>query len=216
MKISSFVLLLIVWLTACAADAPPPVIAGEDTTKPVILVVGDSLSAGYGIELADGWVSLLQKRLQTERLDYNVINASVSGDTTSGGLARLKMALPRHNPTVVVIELGGNDGLRGIPLPVLENNLNAMIELSHDAGAQVALLGMRIPSNYGPRYTEQFHNLYKKTSRRYKLPFVDFFMEGVALDAGLMQSDGIHPNTAAQPRLLDNAWPAIEEAISVR
>ena len=203
-------------LAACAADSPPPAITSDDGEKPVVLVVGDSLSAGYGIELEQSWVSLLQQRLDSDGFGYRVINASVTGDTTSGGLARLKTALPKHNPALVVIELGGNDGLRALPLPVIESNINRMIELSRDAGAAVALLGMRIPTNYGPRYTAEFHGLYQKAAKRYQLPLVDFFMDGVALDASLMQADGVHPNAAAQPRLLDNAWPAIEQALLAR
>lgn len=210
-------MLLLVSLGACSADTPPaaPLTVSGDA-RPVVLVIGDSLSAGYGIELRDGWVSLLQERLDAEGLNYNVVNASVSGDTTSGGLARLKNALPRHNPALVVIGLGGNDGLRAIGLPVIQKNLNAMIELSQQAGAGVALLGMRIPTNYGLRYAEKFHQLYQDAAERHDLPLVEFFMEGVALDMGLMQADGIHPNAKAQPRLLDNAWPAVKQALAAR
>jgi len=212
----SLAFLLSINLAACAADSPPPAITSDDGGKPVILVVGDSLSAGYGIEIRQTWVSLLQQRLNMQGHDYDVVNASVSGDTTSGGLTRLKTALPKHNPVLVVLELGGNDGLRALPLPVIESNLNTMIELSRDAGAAVALLGMRIPTNYGPRYTQKFHALYQEAAKRHELPLVDFFMDGVALDANLMQADGVHPNAAAQPKLLDNAWPAIEQALLAR
>ncbi|MDH3645657.1 MAG: arylesterase [Gammaproteobacteria bacterium] len=213
----SFVLLLLANLAACAGDKPaaPLAVAGDDN-RPVILIVGDSLSAGYGIELEQGWVSLLQQRLDSNGHRYRVFNASITGDTTSGGLARLKTALSQHTPALVVIELGGNDGLRGIPLQVVESNLNAMIKQSETAGARVALLGMRIPTNYGPRYAEKFHRLYQDAARHHDVSLVKFFMDGVALDASLMQSDGVHPNAAAQPRLLDNAWPAIKQALTTR
>lgn len=179
----------------------------------MILVVGDSLSAAYGIELSDGWVALLQKQLTELGFAHKVVNASITGDTTAGGLARLDAALKRHRPEIVIVELGGNDGLRGISLSVVEANLNAMIERSVKADAQVALLGIRIPVNYGQRYAEKFHGLYAKIARQHELPLVDFFLEGVALQPALMQADGIHPNAAAQPRLLSNAWPAIEQAL---
>lgn len=182
--------------------------------SPAILVVGDSLSAGYGIDADKGWVALLQKKIDDAGLSHRVVNASVSGDTTAGGLARLEKALPKHRPSVVVIELGGNDGLRGLPLRIVERNLNDMVTVSRAHGAAVALLGIRIPTNYGKRYAEAFHALYAKTADRHALPLVDFFLEGVALEADLMQSDGIHPNAAAQPVLLENAWPAIEEAMA--
>ncbi len=204
-------------ITACTAD--PPVAAAvpaapDSGEMPVILVVGDSLSAAYGIGMEQGWVALLQRRLTAEGAGYRVINASISGDTTSGGLSRLQAALPKHEPALVVIELGANDGLRGIPLQVVERNLDEMIRISQAQGARVVLLGMRIPTNYGPRYAEQFHSIYQSLARRHELPFVEFFLDGVALDPGLMLPDGIHPNAAAQPRLLDNAWPAIAVALS--
>lgn len=188
--------------------------AGGSEGDPAILVVGDSLSAGYGLELSRGWVALLEHRLADRDYGHRVINASVSGDTTSGGLSRLTKALPKHRPEVVIIELGGNDGLRGIPLRVVEKNLAAMIVASRKSGAAVALLGMRIPENYGRRYANQFHSLYKKLADAHGVALVDFFLDGVALDPGLMQADGIHPNAEAQSALLNNAWPAVETALS--
>lgn len=185
----------------------------EDGQAPVLLVVGDSLSAAYGIALADGWVALLQDRLSAPAYEFRVINASVSGDTTSGGLARLPLALRKHHPALVVIELGGNDGLRGLPVKVMKTNLERMIEVSREQGAEVVLLGIHIPSNYGPRYAQKFHDVYLELAQQHDLPLIDFFLDGVALDETLMQADGIHPNAIAQPRLLDNAWPAIAAAL---
>ena len=181
--------------------------------SPTLLVVGDSLSAGYGLELGEGWVDLLATRLTDTGYEYRIVNASISGDTTAGGLARLVPALKKHTPAIVVIGLGGNDGLRGIPLKTVRKNFEQIVECSRDAGAEVVLLGMRIPGNYGRRYADEFHGLYGELADAYNLPWVDFFMDGVALDMGLMQPDGIHPNAAGQSRLLDNAWPAIVAAL---
>ncbi len=181
--------------------------AAEGSQK--ILVLGDSLSAGYGLELGESWVDLLQNRLNNQGYEFTLVNASISGDTSSGGLARLPQALKRHQPALVIVELGGNDGLRGFPLKVLRRNLSAIIAMARATGAQVALLGMRIPENYGTRYANGFHASYGELAQEHQLAFVDFFMEGVALDRSLMQADGIHPNARAQARLLDNAWPAI-------
>lgn len=178
-----------------------------------ILVVGDSLSAGYGLERGESWVDLLQNRLHALGYEYQVINASISGDTTAGGLARLGPALARYSPAVVVIELGGNDGLRGLSLAVVRRNLHSMIEQARAANAEVVLLGMRIPTNYGKRYTERFHALYGDLARRFELSWISFFMDGVATDTSLMQSDGIHPSAEAQPLLLDNAWCAIQAVL---
>lgn len=184
---------------------------------PTILVMGDSLSAGYGIDLQQGWVSLLEQRLRENNLPHQVVNASISGETTRGGLTRLPAALKRHQPDIVILELGGNDGLRGLPLEILKDNLATMIELSQQAGAQVVLMEMRIPPNYGPRYTEKFQNVYSELAERYNLPLVSFFLTGVADNPVLMQGDGIHPRAEAQPRMLDNVWlvlePLLEETL---
>lgn len=192
-------------LLLLALLAPWPALAA-----PALLVLGDSLSAAFGIDTRSGWVSLLAERLAARGLDLRVVNASISGDTTAGGLARLPPLLAEHRPRVVVIELGGNDGLRGLPLPVVRGNLESLIRASRDAGARVLLLGMRIPPNYGPRYTEAFHTLYADLAQRYQVPLVPFFLDGVAAQPGLMQDDGIHPRAEAQPHLLDNVWPALE------
>lgn len=203
-----FLALLLVFAVPAAADV------AENPAAPTVLVLGDSLSAGYGIALEESWVTLLEARLAREGYGHRVINASVSGDTTSGGLARLAPALERHRPELVIIELGGNDGLRGLPLEVVRSNFEAMIEKSREAGAEVVLLGMRIPINYGPRYAESFHALYGELAERYGLEWVEFFLDGVALQEHLMLPDGIHPNAAAQPVLLDNAWPAVAAALA--
>lgn len=178
--------------------------------EPTILVVGDSLSAGYGIEVSHGWVSLLQRRLQEAGFPHHVVNASISGDTTRGGLSRLPAALERHDPAMVILELGGNDGLRALPLQEIRANLAGMIELSQQAGAQVILVEMRIPPNYGPTYTEKFQALFGELARRYDIPMVPFLLRGVADKAALMQGDGIHPRAEAQSRILDNVWPMLE------
>lgn len=175
-----------------------------------ILVVGDSISAAYGIDINDGWVTLLEQRLAEDGLSYQVVNASISGDTSAGGRYRLPALLERHQPELVILELGGNDGLRGLPLTNLQDNLLTMSQLAKAQGAQVLLLGMRIPPNYGPRYTEGFYQVYQHVAAQEQLPLVAFFLDGVGGDSELVQLDGIHPTAQAQPILLDNAWPAIQ------
>lgn len=179
-----------------------------------ILVFGDSISAGYGLKAEESWVSLLQKRLVAQGYGYRVVNASVSGETTSGGIARLPRALDLHAPQIVVIELGANDGLRGLPLDLSRRSLAGMIEAAQAQGAAVLLLGMRVPPNYGARYADSFHQMYAGLARQYDVPLVPFFMEKVALEPGLMQADGLHPTAAAQPLLLDTAWPALRRLIT--
>jgi acyl-CoA thioesterase-1 len=178
--------------------------------QPTILVFGDSISAAYGIRVEEGWVSLLQKKLTTQGYGYRVVNASVSGETTGGGLARLPRALERHRPAILILELGGNDALRGLSLNEVRTNLDGMIRKSQAAGARVVLAGMRMPPNYGPRYSQEFQAMYSELSREHRLPLIPFVMEGVALDASLMQADGIHPNAKAQPLLLSKIWPRLE------
>lgn len=176
---------------------------------PTILIVGDSLSAGYGLAIHENWPALLQERLQASGYPHRVVNASISGDTTSGGLARLPRALERNTPAVVVIGLGGNDGLRAIPIPEIRRNLARMIQLSQDAGAEVLLAGVHIPPNYGPAYTEAFHQVYHELAQEYGTGLLPFILDGVALDPALMQDDGLHPTAAAQPRIVDNVWPEL-------
>jgi acyl-CoA thioesterase-1 len=178
---------------------------------PVILVFGDSISAGYGLgRVEQGWVALLQTRLKEQEYGYQVVNASVSGETTAGGLARLPRALTLHQPKIVVLELGGNDGLRALPIAQMRANLVRMIDLSTAAGAKVLLLGMRMPPNYGPDFTEQFRLCYSEVARDKKLPLVPFLLNDIALSPNLMQADGIHPNELGQPQLLTNIWPSLK------
>jgi acyl-CoA thioesterase-1 len=199
--VKRFFVLLVFCLTVVPAGA----------AAPVILVFGDSISAGYGLpRVEQGWVALLQARLNDQGYGYQVINASVSGETTEGGLARLPRALNLHHPAIVVLELGGNDGLRALPVAQMRDNLSRMAELAEAAGAKVALLGMRMPPNYGPQYAAQFTQAYSDVARDKKLPFVPFVLAGIATSPGLMQADGIHPNDAGQPQLLDNVWPALK------
>jgi acyl-CoA thioesterase-1 len=175
-----------------------------------LLVVGDSISAGFGLDTRQGWVTLLQQRLRDEGFDDKVVNASISGDTSAGGQARLAALLARHKPEVVVLELGGNDGLRGQPPQQLQQNLASMIDRSRAAGAKVLLLGMRLPPNYGVRYTTAFAQVYQTLATEKQVPLVPFFLEGVGGVPELMQADGIHPAQKAQKQLLENAWPAIK------
>jgi acyl-CoA thioesterase I len=178
---------------------------------PVILVFGDSISAGYGLaHVEQGWVELLKTRLKTLGYGYEVVNASVSGETTAGGLARLPRALELHHPKVVVIELGGNDGLRALPIPQMRANLEQMTDLAAAAGAKVLLLGMRMPPNYGLQYTEQFRESFSAIARDKKIPVVPFLLDDIALSPNLMQDDDIHPNALGQPKLLENVWPALQ------
>lgn len=173
----------------------------------VVLVVGDSLSAAYGIDQDEGWVALLQQRLGKDYPDYRVVNASISGDTTRGGLGRIDAALRTHAPAVVIVELGGNDGLRGLPVKEMRTNLGAIITKSLAAQARVLLVGMRIPPNYGPLYTKNFEAVFTGLAQQFDVARVPFLLDGVALKLDLVQDDGIHPRAAAQPRMLENVWP---------
>lgn len=175
--------------------------------------MGDSLSAAYGIELEQGWVHLLKEPL-TKYPDWQIINASVSGETTSGGLARLPKLLSEHQPKIVIIELGGNDGLRGQPLKLMEKNLQAMIDASKNSGAEVLLIGMQIPPNYGQRYTNQFKATYSQLAEKNQLALVDFLLSDVATHAEYMQKDGIHPTAEAQPIIVKNVWPVVEKMLA--
>jgi acyl-CoA thioesterase-1 len=177
----------------------------------VILVFGDSISAGYGLPQIDqGWVSLLQARLSASGYGYRVVNASVSGETTAGGLARLPRALAVHHPALVILELGGNDGLRALPVGAMRANLAKMVELVRAAGAKVLLLGIRIPPNYGADYAEQFRTTYTSLGQELHVAVLPFLLADIALVPGLMQADGIHPNESAQGKLVANVWPSLE------
>jgi len=175
-----------------------------------VLVVGDSISAALGLDTRQGWVSLLQNRLQEGGFAHQVVNASISGDTSSGGLARLPALLSQHRPQLVIIELGGNDGLRGQPPAQLQQNLARMVDSATASGAKVLLLGMRLPPNYGQRYTQAFAQVFSDVAADKQVPLVPFLLEGVGGVPGMMQADGIHPAVAAQPRLLENVWPTLE------
>jgi acyl-CoA thioesterase-1 len=184
--------------------------AAARAEAPVILVFGDSISAGYGLRLEQGWVELLKTRLKSQGYGDQVVNASVSGETTAGGLARLPRALELHHPSIVILELGGNDGLRGLPIAQMRANLTQMATLSTAAGAKVLLLGMRMPPNYGPEYTKQFAMVFSDLASEKKIPFVPFLLTDIALSPALLQDDDIHPNALGQPILLDNVWPTLK------
>jgi acyl-CoA thioesterase-1 len=185
--------------------------ASAHAEAPVILVFGDSISAGYGLARVElGWVELLKTRLNTQGYGYQVVNASVSGETTAGGLARLPRALELHHPKIVILELGGNDGLRALPIPQMRDNLTQIIELASAAGAKVLVLGMRMPPNYGQQYTDQFAMVFSDLARDKKIPLVPFLLTDIALSPTLLQGDDIHPNAAGQPVLLENVWPALK------
>jgi acyl-CoA thioesterase-1 len=203
-------------LLACLAPAATPwaATAAEGGSGPVLLVVGDSLSAEYGLARGTGWVQLLADRLRASGSDYRVVNVSISGETTSGGRSRLPALLKQHQPKIVVLELGANDGLRGLPLNVMKDNLGAMIRQSQAAGAKVLLVGVRVPPNYGRDYTERFAATYAALAREHKAALVPFLLEGFAEQLDLFQPDRIHPSAQAQPRMLDNVWPALQPLVS--
>lgn len=189
------ILVFTLLLTVCVCQA---------STGPRLLVLGDSLSAAYGLPTEEGWVALLAQHLEQSGSNYQVVNASISGETTQGGLVRLPPLITRHQPSLVIIELGANDGLRGFPLPVMNDNLRQMIALSQDSGAEVLLIGMRIPPNYGSKYTAMFHNSFRDLASESQVPLVPFLLEGVAAVEGMIQADGLHPTSEAQSRILDN------------
>ena len=172
-----------------------------------IVVLGDSISASYGFEVQHGWVALLEQKLKSSHPDYTMVNASISGDTTAGGLARLPLLLKQYKPEIILLELGANDGLRGMSLKVMQQNLSAIIKQSLKSGARVLLLSMRIPSNYGKRYTDMFYNSYQKVASKHKISVVPFILEDVALDKSQLQSDGLHPNEKAQPIIANHIAP---------
>ncbi|CAN0621584.1 multifunctional acyl-CoA thioesterase I and protease I and lysophospholipase L1 [Burkholderia multivorans] len=194
---------------ALAAAATGPAIGATPPEAPVIVVLGDSLSAEYGLPRDTGWVTLLRQRLAAERIDYSVANASVSGDTTSGGLARLPAVLQRLKPAVVVVELGANDALRGVPLAITERNLREIVGDAQRAHAKVVLVGMYVPPNYGMDYTQRFHGIYTRLSKDLGVPLVPFLLAGIENRPDMFQADQIHPTQQAQRVLLDNVWPSL-------
>jgi len=180
------------------------------TSAKSIVVLGDSISAGYGIEVSQGWVALLREQLQSHNPPYSVHNESISGDTTAGGLARINPALQRHHPEIVIIELGANDGLRGLAPTLIKSNLTELVNRAQKAGAKVLLLSMRIPPNYGKRYTDMFYDIYPSLAKELKIAYVPFILEDVALVNDLMQADGLHPNAKAQAAIVEKIWPQLK------
>ena len=198
---------------ALAATAIPTANAAENpaaTAKPTIVVLGDSLSAEYGLPRDTGWVALLRARLASERIDYSVANASISGDTTSGGLARLPLVMQRIRPSIVIVELGANDALRGVPLATTESNLRAIVAQIRKGDAKPVLVGMYVPPNYGPDYTRNFHAIYGQLSKELNVPLVPFLLAGFSDKPELFQADQLHPTQQAQPLLLQNVWPTLK------
>jgi acyl-CoA thioesterase-1 len=181
--------------------------------SPTVLVFGDSLSAGYGIDVDQSWTALLQSRLERLGYEHRVVNASISGETTEGGAARIDTALSTFAPDLIILELGGNDGLRGFPPERIRENLEKIVSSAKASGATVVLLGIRIPTNYGPRYSAAFEAVYRQVAEDLDIEWIEFFMEGVAMNDELLQEDRIHPNTEAQPILLDNAWPIVSASL---
>mgnify|MGYP001446450925 FL=1 len=197
-KLSLFGLLFVAWSTQAFAE------------NSKILVYGDSLSAAYGITQPQGWVTLLQQKLNAEGYHYEVANASISGETTSGGLTRFEKTITTIKPKIVVLALGANDGLRGLPTQEMRKNLSAMITYSQKKKAKVLLLGMRIPPNYGPKYTEAFYQTYQQLGQQHNINLVPFMLDQVAAKPHLIQADGLHPNALGQPVILNNIWPALK------
>lgn len=181
-----------------------------------IMVFGDSLSANYGIAVQSGWVSLLQQRLASNHYRYRVVNASISGETTAGGRARIATALARYQPAVVIVELGGNDGLRGLSLAETETNLDAIVHACVAAKAQVLLAGMRLPPNYGPAYTERFAAVYPNLAKKYRTTLVPFLLQGLGEDRAAFQADGIHPRAEAEPMVMENVWKRLRPLLEAR
>ena len=197
---SCFLLLLCFSLPATAAEKR-------------ILVYGDSLSAGFGIAVSQSWPALLGQRLQAKGSRYTVSNASISGETTAGGRARFAAALDQFKPAIVILALGANDGLRGLPVPAMRENLQAMARLAKQAGARVLLVGMRLPPNYGPQYTRDFDAAYRDIAKAEKLALLPFLLEPIALERDAYQADGLHPTAAAQPKILDHVWGALKPLV---
>lgn len=197
-------------LTIAALQAPAALASTRGGTSRTLLVLGDSLSAEYGLERGTGWVALLEARLQARADGWRVVNASISGETTAGGASRISGLLERHAPALVIVELGGNDALRGLDLNGTRSNLERIVRASREAGAKVLLLGMQVPPNYGKAYTEAFARLFAEVSGKHEAALVPFFLEPIAEDLAYFQADRIHPNSIAQPLMLDAVWPTLE------
>jgi acyl-CoA thioesterase I len=206
----SVIVMALVAFGAQAKRLPAP---KETISQKTILVFGDSLSAGYGVPQGQGWVALLEKLLAAQKLNFSVVNASISGETTSGGLARFKQALLVHKPSIVLIELGANDGLRGLQIKDVQQNLNTMISQAKTANAKVLLIGMKIPPNYGLKYTKNFSQMYVNLAKQHNINLVPFLLENVAGKPELIQADGLHPLAVAQPALLENVWKVLQKVL---
>jgi acyl-CoA thioesterase-1 len=185
-----------------------------DAEEKTVLVIGDSLSAGFGLDLADTWVALLESKLRQEGYGYKVVNASISGDTTGNGMRRFDRAMNIHQPDIVIIELGGNDGLRGYPVDLMQQNLDTMIRAANESSSMVVLAGIQIPPNYGEQYAGEFAAVYPTLAEKHDVLLIPFFLKNVALNPNMMQADGIHPNKQAQPYLLDNVWQTLGPALA--
>ena len=206
MRFSEFILTAVF----CTLMALNNTVFAANKTPASILVLGDSLSGAWGIDTDEGWVALLQQKISKQGFDYKVINASVSGDTTRTGLSRIESALQQHKPVIVIVALGGNDGLRGLAFSEIESSLASIIERCQKDGAKVLLSAVRLPPNYGPVYIEQFAALYNRLSNQYKVPLVPRMLDQVAENRALMQEDGIHPKAEAQPQIMQNVWAGLE------
>jgi acyl-CoA thioesterase I len=204
---------IVMALVAFGAQAKRLPVPKETISQKTILVFGDSLSAGYGVPQGQGWVALLEKLLAAQKLNFSVVNASISGETTSGGLARFKQALLVHKPSIVLIELGANDGLRGLQIKDVQQNLNTMISQAKTANAKVLLIGMKIPPNYGLKYTKNFSQMYVNLAKQHNINLVPFLLENVAGKPELIQADGLHPLAVAQPALLENVWKVLQKVL---
>jgi len=202
-------------MLAFAVSAAQPALAqtaapAQGSGARTLLIVGDSLSAEYGLQRGSGWPELLRRRLADTHPEYRLVNASISGDTTSGGLSRLPGLLREHRPAIVMLELGSNDALRGLSLGMTQKNLDAMAQAARDAGAQVLVVGMQIPPNYGQDYAKRFNDLFRTVAQAHQARYVPFLLDGIAADRGMFQADGLHPTEQAQPRLLENVWAVLE------
>jgi acyl-CoA thioesterase-1 len=202
-------------VACCLLLAAAMPVSGQ-RAAPVILLLGDSISAGYGLPAGVGWASLLQQRVDAQRLRYRIVNASISGDTTAGGRARLSALLKQYRPAITIIELGGNDGLRGGSVDAMRDNLSAMTSAAQSAGSRVLLIGIRVPPNYGAAYGERFAATYAEVARVRKTALVPFLFEGFAEDDAMFQADRIHPLAAAQARMLDNVWPSLAPLLTAK
>jgi acyl-CoA thioesterase I len=207
------IFMLRIFLLVLLAGFQSSMVLADQTARPIV-VLGDSLSAAYRIPPESGWVNLLRARMHESRPAREVINASISGETTSGGLARIEALLAENKPALMVIELGANDALRGLPIATPRENLSRMIRLARAANAGILLVGIEIPVNYGPQYRDGLRSMYRDLAAEFNLPLVPFLLEGIALDPDLMQDDGLHPTAAAQAKVLENVWPEIEKSLS--